>query len=251
MYSFTTPRVGAPRRREREVKRGAAPAKYRCACGRVQPAASPDGLPPEQRLEGGPVPARDVGHVAGVDSEQHLGGRVAHLAGDPFRVLARRQPQRGRRVTGLVGFAAREPEVPEHRMPHAPGHVAVVQGVAPRVAEDKRVVPRAFALLLEGPEHRLAHGDLALRMVVLGVGLAPHDERFAHEDPPALEIDVLPFEPVDFPRAHPREETHGVVGWKSFRTAFRNLRTSSRVNGSTLVRGTASGLMSRTGEENP
>src|SRR5574338_1011844 len=65
---------------------------------------------------------------------------------------------------------------------------------------------------LEGIEDELAHLDVALGAVGLGVLLFASHHGFAHQDEPPLEVDVLPLEPVYFASAHPSEESHREVG---------------------------------------
>jgi hypothetical protein len=100
----------------------------------------------------------------------------------------------------------------KQRIPHALGHVVVVQrpafaGAEHILAEAARC-PLLFAQRLI---HRFIHLDLALRPFGLGgVLLAEHD-RLAHQDLVVREIDVLPLQPVDLAGTHPGEKAHRVV----------------------------------------
>ena len=67
-------------------------------------------------------------------------------------------------------------------------------------------------LFLEGLVDRLAHVDLTLRVVGLGVIDGTPDQGFADQDLTPLEVHVAPLESVDLSRAHPGEEANGQIG---------------------------------------
>lgn len=105
----------------------------------------------DQPLEGRAVAAGEVGHVAGIDTEQHFGRRVAELCGDPLRAFAGGQPQGSRGVPALVGSARRQAQMPQQGMPDAVGDVLVIERRAVAGAEDVlRELPGRLLLFLQG-----------------------------------------------------------------------------------------------------
>lgn len=169
----------------------------------------------QQPFEGRAVASGKVGDVAAVYPEEHLGGGMPQLPGDPFGCFAAGQPQGGGRVPTLIGATVRESEMAQQRFPDAIGHVLVVEGLAFAIAEDElRQGAGALFLFLEGVVEELAHLDVALAAVGLGVFLFSRHDGFPDENQTAFEVDVLPLQSVDLAGAQSGEEAHGEVGAK-------------------------------------
>ncbi len=166
----------------------------------------------EQALERRAITTGQVGDVAAVDLEQHLGGGVSHLPGDPFGVLAGGQPEGGGRMPGLVRAPGRGAEIAQQRVPHALGDVVVIQRLALAVAKHPVLQsPGARKLPLEGLKHDLAHLHVTVGLDGLGLVFLARHEGFANENEAAREVDILPLEPVDLSGAQSGKNTHGVV----------------------------------------
>jgi hypothetical protein len=60
-------------------------------------------------------------------------------------------------------------------------------------------------------DHRLAHLDVALAAIGLGVFVFAEHEGLAHQDQRTLEIDVLPLQTMDLACAHAGQEAHHEV----------------------------------------
>ena len=149
----------------------------------------------------------------GVDPEQHFGGGMPQLVGNPLRGLGGCQPQRGAGMAGLVGTALGQSEMTEQWIPHLVGHVLVIERCTQPVAEHiVRRLPGSLLLLLEGVIDQLRHLDVALTTVILGVFLAALGHSFADQDQTALEIDELPLQAIDFGSAQASEEARGAIG---------------------------------------
>ena len=96
----------------------------------------------EQTLEGRAILAREVRHVAAVDLEKHLRAGMPHLAGDPFRVLSRCQPQCGRGMSRLVRTSRFQPQVAQQGIPDPLGDVVVIERACVARAEYVFAQPR-------------------------------------------------------------------------------------------------------------
>ena len=63
---------------------------------------------------------------------------MPHLSGDPLRVFAGGQPQRGRRMAGLIRTPRFESEKAEQGIPDPFGDIVVIQVLAVSGAENVR-----------------------------------------------------------------------------------------------------------------
>ena len=137
---------------------------------------------------------------------------MAELAGNPLGRLTGGKPQGGRGVAHLVRPAFSHAQMAQQWIPDAVREVLVVQRCAHEVAEHV-VRQLACDLVLFGHcvKHRLAHLDVPLAAVGLGVLILSKNEGLPDPDQAVLEIHVAPFEAMDFAGAHAGEEAHGEV----------------------------------------
>ena len=137
---------------------------------------------------------------------------MAELACDPFGRFTGSQPQGRRGVAHLVRPAFSHAQMAQQWIPDAVREVLVIQWRAHQVAE--HVVgqfSRHLVLLGEGLDYRLTHLDVALAAVGLGVFVLSKNHGFSDANQATLEIDVAPFEAMDFAGAHAGEKAHGEI----------------------------------------
>src|SRR5690606_24779809 len=99
---------------------------------------------------------------ARIDTEQHLGGGVAHLQNDPLRVFTSRQPAGSGGVAGLVRTPPAQTQVAQQRVPNpvVVGARSVRRTFAG--AEDELAAAGFLPLAEERLVNRLGHIDLTL-----------------------------------------------------------------------------------------